>query len=64
MTQPKPSEAAIAAAVQHLRSTGKCGSNDGTGILCNQTANHQGRRHKSQIFGGANDGQTLKEWDW
>lgn len=64
MTQPKPSDAAQQASINYLRSIGKCASKSMNGRLCNITANHQGKRHKAQVLGGADDGKVLEEWDW
>ena len=47
-----------------LRDNNKCGSESSDGFLCNITSNHQGRNHKAQITGGAEDGKILKEWGW
>ena len=62
---PKPpTKAEQKAAIDYLRSKGKCASKSIDNYLCTQTANHQGRNHKAQVMGGAEDGKTLKEWEW
>lgn len=47
-----------------LRDQGKCGSKSASGKLCTISANHQGRNHKAQIFGGMEDGKIIEEWPW
>jgi hypothetical protein len=64
MTEQEEEVKRRAIARKWLRDNGKCASLSTDNYMCTLTANHFGKVHKAQIMGGADDGKTLREWDW